>query len=167
MECAVPWQRFEPSKCVLGIRQQNKRYPSAEYMAVTYKDSMVEMPAFQIITPWLNRPTEYTLGEISELSWSATDNPFFQKIKILHEQIRTNLLANHRVKVNMPNYTLTVFIDKARTMVKSAITNEIVSIEEATKNPIQQYKLCIRLAGIHLQHGCANYRFKCIGVLLR
>jgi hypothetical protein len=52
-------------------------------------------------------------------------------------------------------------------MVKSAITNEIISIEDATKNPIQQYKLCIRLAGIHLQHGCANYRFKCIGILLR
>ena len=167
MECAVPWQRFEPSKCVLGLRQQNKRYPSAEYMAVTYNDSMVEMPAFQIITPWLNRPTEFTLGEISELSWSATDNSFFQKIKILHEQIRTNLLINHRVKVNMPNYTLTVYLDKARTMVKSAITNEIVPIEDATKNPMQQYKLCVRLAGIHLQHGCANYRFKCIGVLLR
>ena len=136
-------------------------------MAVTYKDSMVEMPAFQIITPWLNRPTEFTLGEISELSWSATDNSFFQKIKILHEQIRTNLLINHRVKVNMPNYTLTVYLDKARTMVKSAITNEIVPIEDATKNPMQQYKLCVRLAGIHLQHGGANYRFKCIGVLLR
>jgi hypothetical protein len=52
-------------------------------------------------------------------------------------------------------------------MVKSAVTNEIVSIEDATKNPMQQYKLCIRLAGIHLQHGCANYRFKCVGILLK
>jgi hypothetical protein len=167
MECAVPWQRFEPSKCVLGQRQQNKRYPSAEYMGVSYKDSMVEMPAIQIVTPWLNKPAEFTLGESSELSWSATDHAFFHKIKMLHEQIRSFLLTNHRIKVNAPSYTLTVYLDKSRTSIKSAAAGESVTIEEATKNSQQQYKLCIRLAGIHLQHGCANYRFKCIGVLLR
>ena len=167
MECAVPWQRFEPSKCVLGQRQQNKRYPSAEYMAITYKDSMVDMPALQIITPWLTKPAEYTTGDITELSWSATDHAFFYKIKMLHEQIRTSLLTNHRIKVNAHNFALTVFLDKGRTGIKSSVTNEPVVIETATKNIQQQYKLCIRLAGIHLQHGCANYRFKCIGIVLR
>jgi hypothetical protein len=166
MECAVPWQRFEPSKCVLGQRQQNKRYPSAEYMAVSYKDSMVDMPALQIVTPWLNKPAEYTTGDIAELSWSATDHAFFYKIKMLHEQIRASLLTNHRVKLNSQNFALTIFLDKNRTSIKSA-GNEQVQIENATKNIQQQYKLCIRLAGIHLQHGCANYRFKCIGILLR
>ena len=166
MECAVPWQRFEPSKCVLGQRQQNKRYPSAEYMSVSYKDSMVDMPALQIVTPWLTKPAEYAISEVAELSWSATDHAFFYKIKMLHEQLRSSLLANHRVKLNSQNFALTIFLDKNRTSIKSA-ANESVQIENATKNIQQQYKLCIRLAGIHLQHGCANYRFKCIGILVR
>jgi hypothetical protein len=136
-------------------------------MAITYKDSMVDMPALQIITPWLTKPAEYTTGDITELSWSATDHAFFYKIKMLHEQIRTSLLTNHRIKVNAHNFALTVFLDKGRTGIKSSVTNEPVVIETATKNIQQQYKLCIRLAGIHLQHGCANYRFKCIGILLR
>ena len=54
------------------------------------------------------------------------------------------------------------YIDEIDALVKTGL-----SIEEATKNPMQQYKLCIRLAGIHLQYGCANYRFKCVGVLLK
>jgi hypothetical protein len=166
MECAVPWQRFEPSKCVLGLRQQNKRYPSAEYMSISYKDSMVDMPALQIVTPWLNKPAEFSINEVVELSWSATDHAFFYKIKMLHEQLRASLLINHRVKLNSQNYALSIFLDKSRTTIKSA-NNENISIDEATKNIQQQYKLCIRLAGIHLQHGCANYRFKCIGILLR
>lgn len=135
-------------------------------MGVSYKDSMVEMPAIQIVTPWLNKPAEYTLGESSELSWSATDHAFFHKLKILHEQIRSFLLVNHRIKVNAPSYALTVYLDKGRTAIKSSSASG-ATMEDATKNSQQQYKLCIRLAGIHLQHGCANYRFKCIGVLLR
>jgi len=135
-------------------------------MSVSYKDSMVDMPALQIITPWLTKPAEFAIGEVAELSWSATDHAFFYKIKMLHEQLRSSLLTNHRVKLNSQNFALTIFLDKNRTSIKSA-DNELVGIENATKNIQQQYKLCIRLAGIHLQHGCANYRFKCIGALLR
>jgi hypothetical protein len=128
---------------------------------------MVEMPAIQIVSPWLSKPAEFNLGESCELSWSATDHAFFHKIKMLHEQIRSFLMTNHRIKVNAPSYTLTVYLDKGRTTLKSTGAGAGATIEEATKNSQQQYKLCIRLAGIHLQHGCANYRFKCIGILLR
>ena len=64
MECAIPWQSFEPSKCQLGQKQQNKRYPTAEYISVSYKDSMVEMPSFQIVSPWLTKPNSCTTSEI-------------------------------------------------------------------------------------------------------
>jgi hypothetical protein len=167
MESAVPWQRFEPSKCILGQRQQNKRYPSAEYMSLSYKDSMVEMPALQIITPWLNKSQESHFAETTEMGWATTEHSFFQKIKILHEQMRQNLLANHHIKLNANNYILSIYFEKGKTLMKNITTDQDIRLEDSFKTGSQQYKLCIRLAGIHLQHGTANYRFKCVNILAR
>jgi hypothetical protein len=168
MECAVPWQRFEPSKCILGQKQQNKRYPTAEYISVSYKDSMIEMPSFQIVSPWLSKPASCNTADILEIGWCVSEHPFFQKLKMLHEQMKVNLLANHKIKLNSNPYLLSIYLDKGKTVAKDLIKNEeIILTEEIVKNPLQQYKLCIRLAGIHVQHGSANYRFKCLGILLR
>jgi hypothetical protein len=168
MECAIPWQSFEPSKCQFGQKQQNKRYPTAEYISVSYKDSMVEMPSFQIVSPWLAKPNSCTTSEIIEIGWCVSEHPFFQKLKMLHDHMKTNLLNNHKIKLNSNPYLLSIYLDKTKTVVRDLNKNaEILLTDDILLNPVQQYKLCIRLAGIHVQHGSANYRFKCVGILLR
>jgi hypothetical protein len=177
MECCVPYQRFEPNKCQLGPRQQNKRYPTAEYIAVSYKDSMIDMPALQMSTPWLFRPVDIKIcQDVLEFGWSllgpnqghgSGENILFQKLRVLHEHMRQSLVNHHRIKLNQNQYILSVYVDKLRTPTWSSEDGALIDIEKTLKNSLQQYKLCIRLAGIHLQHGVANYRFKCVSILVR
>jgi len=167
MESAVPWQRFEPSKCHLGSRQQNRKYVSAEYIPVSYKDSMMEMPSLQIITPWLSRPSSFSFGEVSEMGWVVSDHPFFQKLKIFHEQMRQHLQTHHHVKLNANQNLLSGYYERSRGPVQNLTTGTTIDLQDAILYGSQQYKLCIRLAGIHLQHGNASYRFKCVGLVVR
>ena len=134
MECAVPWQRFEPSKCVLGLRQQNKRYPTAEYISVSYKDSMVEMPSFQIVSPWLTKPNSCTSSEIIEIGWCVSEHPFFQKLKMLHDHMKNSLLNNHKIKLNSNPYLLSIYLDKTKTVVRDLTKNEEIFEFNPKKN---------------------------------
>ena len=87
---------------------------------------------------------------------------------MLHDYMKNSLLNNHKIKLNSNPYLLSIYLDKTKTVVRDLTKNEeILLTDDILMNPLQQYKLCIRLAGIHVQHGSANYRFKCVGILLR
>ena len=82
--------------------------------------------------------------------------------------MKINLLNNYKIKLNSNPYLLSIYLDKIKTVVRDLNKNaEILLTDDILMNPVQQYKICIRLAGIHVQHGSANYRFKCVGILTR